>query len=116
MPKVVPRLIATVERAQPPHRLLAMLRERGVALERVFLLDSALSGRRDARWSFLAANPYATLTAFGTRIESSQHTASGVTTERFERDPLDALQSAVEAVQAEPNPDAPFVGGAVGVL
>ena len=76
------------------------------------LFESVIGGERVGRYSFLAAEPYMLLEAFGNRVTVS--TPDG--TEQFESvDPLAELERRVRTVRAATLDDLPpFTSGAVG--
>ena len=72
-------------------------------------LDSGAGGAGGGRWDILTAGPRLTLRTFGRVTECCG--ASGVC--RSTADPLDLLRAAL-GKECEPQPDLPFVGGAIG--
>jgi len=103
-----------------PVTAFAALAEDGPA----FLLESVEGGERLGRYSFVAADPMATVTiGDGVATVASRHAASGGGREVSGsvlpgRDPLDALQRYLAGYRAEPAEGLParFSGGAVGYL
>jgi para-aminobenzoate synthetase component 1 len=82
-------------------------------------LDSALEGSRLGRFSFLGADPWLVVRAWGSRVEIecrravAEGFAPGV--RRVAADPLAALRALLPRPPArDPAPELPFLGGAVG--
>src|SRR5690606_11064616 len=96
-----PLFLLPLESADPLALLAAVARD-PVAM----LLDSAARDEERGRYSFLAVEPFALLTAdeSGTRLAG----------ERPEQDPFTALQALLARRALPSQPGAPFQGGAVG--
>lgn len=79
-----------------------------------FLLESGPAGPSEVRrYSFLGAEPFLTLTAWGRRVQVQEQDRSW----QWEGDPLDLLQELLDRYQAAPLLDWPVpAGGAFGLL
>lgn len=77
-----------------------------------FLFESVVGGERVGRFSFLGADPFLTLSAFGSRLVIESDAG------REERESADPFRELAEFLDAHKSPQVPglprFVGGAVG--
>ncbi|MFD1333841.1 aminodeoxychorismate synthase, component I, partial [Methylopila musalis] len=88
---------------------LAALAERLAGAADLVFLDSAMPHAKLGRYSYLAADPYATLVA--------AHDGATFAGRPLDGDPLTALGDALAAQRAEAHPDLPpFQGGAAGFI
>lgn len=77
-----------------------------------FLFESVVGGERVGRYSFLGADPFLMISAYGTRLVVSD---GDTTEERESTDPLRDLEELLDRYRSPHLPGLPrFVGGAVG--
>src|SRR3990172_8904020 len=76
------------------------------------LFESVIGGEKVGRYSFLAAEPFMVLEAFGGEVNV---TRGGIDERISSENPLDELRARVQAIRVAKLPELPpFVGGAVG--
>jgi len=82
------------------------------------LFESVIGGEKVGRYSFLAAEPFQLIEAFGKKLTFFTHLAGGATSNgeaESGENPLDVLRTAVRSIHVAKLPELPpFVGGAVG--
>lgn len=77
-----------------------------------FLFESVVGGERIGRFSFLGADPFLQIEAYGRRVVITRH---GESTEHESNDPLADLENLMSEYRADHLPGLPrFCGGAVG--
>lgn len=85
--------------------------------EHVFLFESMEGGEKWGRYSFIGIDPIVTFSSRGNEVEIDERHGGRVEKRRFQADPLVALKTLIEELNAHDDENLPrFCGGAVGFL